>query len=113
MTAFAVAKVAIAAVVLAFCAWLAGRRTELAGFIVALPVASLLVLPLAYWEWGNSETAIHLGKSIMVALPFSLLFFAPFFVAERFDLGFWHCYAIGVGLLLPGYGFYRLVMGWL
>lgn len=90
--------------VIAFCAWLSKTKPMLAGFLVAMPLTTLLVLPLSMLQQNQSQEAVILfAKSILLALPFSLLFFVPFFVAERFKFSFWHCYLLGITLLVLGY----------
>lgn len=37
-------KIGIATIVIGFASWLAGKKPELAGFIIALPIVSLLAL---------------------------------------------------------------------
>lgn len=103
-------KVGIAASVIAFTSWLAGKKPELAGFIVALPLASLLALAFSYAEHRDSEASITFAKSILVGVPVSWLFFLPFFVAERFGIGFVTCYAIGIGLLAAGFHLHQYII---
>ena len=74
----------ISAVTISFASWLSGRFPTAAGFVVALPLATMLVLPLSYNEHGNAENTILLAKSILVAIPISLAFFVPFLLSGRF-----------------------------
>lgn len=104
------AKLFISAVVISFTSWLAGKRPELAGFIIALPIASLLALAFSYAEHRDTAASITFAKSILLAVPASYLFFLPFFVAERFGLGFWACYLIGLVLLGAGYGLHQWLL---
>ncbi|MFT5391133.1 MAG: hypothetical protein ACI8PT_001325 [Gammaproteobacteria bacterium] len=62
-------KMAIAATVIAFSSWLVGKKPELAGFVVALPLASLLALAFSYGEHRDSEASILFAKSILVGVP--------------------------------------------
>ena len=101
----------ISAAVIAFAASLAGRSPALAGLIVAMPIASMLVLPLAQLEHGDPAKTFVMARSIFAAIPVSLTFFLPFVVAERFGLGFWQAYAIGCALLPLGYLAHRAVIG--
>ena len=107
----AIIKVLIAATIISFCSWLSGKRPELAGFIIALPIVSLIVLAFSQFEWENAENTIRFAKSILVALPFSLLFFIPFLIADRMGLGFWECYGFGLLLLVVGFFIHRVIMG--
>jgi hypothetical protein len=100
-------KVGIAATVIGFSSWLAGKRPELAGFIIALPLASLIALAFAQIEHKDAETSITFAKSILIGVPVSWLFFAPFFFADRLGNSFWLSYLIGLGLLVAGFFIHR------
>jgi hypothetical protein len=78
-----VLNVVISAGVISLCAWLAGKRPDLAGFIVSLPLSTLLVLALNQIQYGDSAKGTLLAKSILVAIPSTLVFFIPFLLAER------------------------------
>ena len=108
-------NVLVSAVVIGFASWLSGRFPVLAGFMVAMPVATMLVLPLSYHEHGDAEASFLLARSIFVAIPISLTFFLPFLLSERLGLGFWQAYGLGclalpVGFLLHR-GVTRLLFG--
>lgn len=90
---FAAFKIAFSACVLAFASWLSGKRPEMAGFIVALPLVTLLVLPFSFAEYHDPAASIRFARSIFTAVPLSLLFFVPFLLADRLPFGFWGCTA--------------------
>jgi hypothetical protein len=102
-------NVFVSAVVISFASWLSGRLPSTAGFIVALPLATMLVLPLSFREHGSTETSILLAKSIFVAIPISATFFLPFLLSHRFSLSFWQAYAFGCVALLVGFLIHRAV----
>lgn len=106
-----ISKVILSAGVIAFASWLAGKKPALAGFIIALPLASLLALAFSYFQYRDAEASITFAKSIIIGVPISYLFFAPFFVAERFDLGFWGSYLTGIMLLGLGFLLHRWITG--
>lgn len=106
-----VSKVIIVAGVITFASWLAGRKPALAGFIIALPLASLLALAFSWFEHRDAAASITFAKSILIGVPVSYLFFAPFFVAERFNLGFWGSYLTGIALLGVGFLLHRWITG--
>ena len=58
----------------------------LARFLVAMPIATMLVLPPSYFAHGNPAHSIALAKSILLAIPVSLTFFLPFRLSARPDL---------------------------
>lgn len=98
----------VSAAVIGIAAWLSRRYPVSAGFLVALPLATLLVLPLAYLQHRDTDSAFEMARSILVALPISLLFFIPFLMRERFS--FWGAYALGCAMLPLGYFAHRAIM---
>ena len=106
----ALLKVIVAAIVIAVASWLSGKKPELAGFIVALPIASLIALAFSYLEHRDSEASITFAKSILVGVPVSYLFFVPFFFAEKLGNSFILSYAIGLLLLVMGFFLHRYIM---
>ena len=97
------AKVLLAALVIAFASWLSGKKPELSGFIIALPIASIIAIAFSYLEHKNTENTVIFAKSILVGIPVSYLFFLPFFFAKNFNMNFWLIYGLGIILLLIGY----------
>ncbi len=106
-------KLVVVSSIIAFSSWLAGKKPELAGFIVAMPITSILALVFSYLESKNDLTSITFAKSILIGVPVSWLFFLPFFLAERFGFGFWIAYILGLLLLIAGYFIHRFIMGFL
>ena len=104
-------KIGIAATVISFTSWLSGKKPELAGFIIALPIASLLALAFSQIEHRDAAASITFAKSILIGVPASWLFFAPFFFADRLGGNFWLCYGIGSALLVAGYFIHRAIVG--
>ena len=100
-------KIVIAAIVIGFASWLSGKKPELAGFIIALPIASLLALAFSYIEHHDVASSITFAKSIVIGIPVSWLFFLPFFFAEKYDYGFWMSYGVGLVLLVIGFFIHR------
>ena len=71
-------------------------------------MATLLVLPLAYLQHKDPGSAFQMARSILVALPITVLFFIPFLMRDRFS--FWGAYAAGCALLPVGYFMHRAIM---
>jgi hypothetical protein len=103
-------KISVAAVVIAFASWLSAKKPALAGFIVALPLVSLLALVFSYVEHESVEITVTFAKSILVGIPVSLLFFLPFFFADKLGYGFWVSYLMGIILLVMGYFIHQKIM---
>jgi hypothetical protein len=97
-------KISLAACLIAFASWLAGKAPKLAGFIIALPLTSMLALMAAHWEHQNAQLSQEFAVSIFKAVPLSLLFFVPFLFAEKIALPFWGLFLLGIALLAGGYG---------
>jgi hypothetical protein len=98
----------VSALVIGVAAWLSRRYPSGAGFLVALPLATMLVLPMAYLQHRDPATVFQLARGILVALPITLLFFVPFLFRDR--LSFWGAYALGCALLPIGYFAHRAIM---
>ena len=105
-----IGKTVLAAVTISFVSWLAGKRTELAGFLTALPLTTLLALAFAHAQYQNSEQSVAYAKSVFVAIPVSLLFFVPFLLSGKFNLNFWTCYFVGIGCLGVGYFIHSAIL---
>lgn len=103
-----VINVAVSATVISVASWVSRRYPATAGFIVAMPLASMLVLPLSQIQHGAAVDTVLFARSIFLAIPVSLMFFVPFLLAGRVGLGFWSLYAAGVVALLVGFGIHRL-----
>ena len=97
----------LSASVIAFAVWMSKTYPVMAGFIIALPLTSMLVLPLSHVQHDNPQNTFLLAKSIFVAIPVSLTFFLPFLLAPRFGLNFWQSYGVGCVLLTLGYFVHR------
>lgn len=106
---FTAFKILFSACIIAFSSWLAGKRPELAGFIIALPLMTLLVLPFNFAEYQDPENTVTFAKSILVAVPLSLTFFIPFLLADKImavapeGFGFWAVYVSGLACLSGAY----------
>lgn len=105
-----VLNVAVSAMVIAFASWLSGRLPAAAGFLVAMPLATLLVLPLSYRQHGDVAAAVLMARSIFLAIPVTLTFFVPFLLQERLGLGFWQAYLLGCAALPLGWLAHRVVV---
>jgi hypothetical protein len=108
---FFVFKVLISAFVIALAAWLSGRFPRAAGFLVALPLSTMLVLPLAYLEHQDPEKITALAKSILIALPGIVIFLLPFIFGSRWGLPFWVSYMVAVLWLIPAFFLHRFLFG--
>ena len=102
-------KVLLAALVIAFASWLSGKKPELSGFIISLPIASIIAIAFSYLEHKNTENSVIFAKSILVGVPISYLFFVPFFFAKSLNMNFWLIFGSGLILLIIGYFLHRYI----
>ena len=107
---FATLKIFFSAGLIAFSSWLSGKKPELAGFIIALPLASLLALAFSYAEYHDAANSVRFARSILVALPLTLVFFVPFLLAEKLPLGFWGLYGTGLALLVAAWFAHKWIL---
>ena len=90
--------------------WLIISKIAMAGFLTALPLTTLLALAFSQVQWGDAKQSVAYAKSIFIAIPISLLFFAPFLLAEKTNWGFWINYGVGISLLVIGYFIHKFVV---
>lgn len=90
--------------------WVARSNPVLGGFIVSLPLSTLITLGFSKAQSEDVANTFTLAKSIFVAVPLTLVFFLPFLVAERWKLSFWTSYVSGVALLAVSFFAHRWVM---
>lgn len=101
--AWFITKIILSGIIIAFASSLAGKRPLLAGFIVALPLMSILSLLFSYIEFKDMAKASTFAVSILTAVPLSLLFFLPFVLNRWLKFGFFTTYFIGLGCVAVGY----------
>ncbi|MCB0348404.1 MAG: hypothetical protein KDD37_06185 [Bdellovibrionales bacterium] len=99
----------VSASVISFCVWLAAKSPSIAGFVISLPISTLLVLALNQWQHGETGNGVVLAKSIFVAIPMTLVFFIPFLLSDRWKIPFWVCYGSGMGLLVAAYFVHKYI----
>ena len=102
-------KIVLAAIIIAFASWLSGQNPKLAGFIIALPLVSLIAIAFSYYEHNDIEKTILFTKSILVAVPVSYLFFLPFFFAKSLNMNFFLIYGTGLGFIIVGFFVHKYI----
>ncbi len=106
---FFVFKVIISGLIISFASWLSLKKPALAGFIISLPIVSLIAIVLSYNEHKNFEKTTVFAKSIVVGVPISLMFFVPFFFAKSLEMNFISTYVLGIFFLIIGYFIHRFI----
>ena len=100
---FFIFKILLSAIVIAGASWLSGKYPKLAGFIIALPLASST-------EHNSAETTITFAKSILIGVPASYFFFLPFFFAKSLNMNFWLIYSSGLAFLVVAFFVHKYVV---
>jgi hypothetical protein len=96
-------KILFVSSIIVFSSWLSAKKPELAGFITALPLVSIIAIALAYVQNHDVENTSKYARSIIFAVPISWLFFVPFFFIDKIPYGFWGAWVLGLVLLFCGY----------
>ncbi len=107
-------KMMASAALISFASGLAGKKPGLAGFIIALPLTTLIALAFTQVEHQDTQKSVEFAKSILLGVPLSLTFFIPFLFADRLKemggIGFWGLYTMGLVLLSGSYFLHRMLL---
>ena len=104
-----VLKIVLSSVILVAASWLAGKNPVLAGFIIALPLMSMLSLLFSYAQYRDMEKINEFANSILVAVPLSLTFFIPFVLNKWLKMGFTLTYLSAIGCLAASYFLHHFI----
>lgn len=102
-------KSLLSGLLIAFASWLAGRKPILAGFIIALPLMSMLSILFSWLEYRDAEKINQFAVSILAAVPLSLSFFIPFLLNRWLKMSFPMTYALAVGSVALAYLAHSLI----
>ena len=100
---FFVLKVVLSGLIIAGISGLAGKNPTLAGFLIALPILSVLAIGFSYLQYRDMGKINEFAASILVGLPLSALFFVPFLLNRWIKWGFVPTLLAGLALLYAGY----------
>ena len=96
-------KTLIAAVLISLASWVAGKKPVLAGFIIALPLASILAIIFSYAEYRDMGKINQFASSIFIAVPLSLTFFIPFLLNRWLKMNFAATFLLALACLAVSY----------
>ena len=102
-------KTLISGIVITFASWLAGRKPVLAGFIIALPLMSILSILFSYLEFRDMNKINQFAASILIGVPLSLTFFIPFILNKWLKMNFVPTYLLALGLLTGAYFLHQTI----
>jgi hypothetical protein len=104
-----VLKFFISGFLIVFASWLSGRKPILAGFIIALPLMSMLTILFSYLEYKDMGKVNEFATSIIVAVPLSLLFFVPFVLNKWLKMGFISTYLLAIGCAILAFFLHQFI----
>lgn len=104
-----IVKALASGAIITFAAWLAGKRPVLAGFIIALPLMSMLAILFSYLEYKDMGKINQFALSILVAVPLSLSFFVPFLLNKWLKLNFAGTYSLAIGCVVAAYALHSFI----
>ena len=102
-------KFIISGFLIVFASWLSGRKPILAGFIISLPLMSMLAILFSYLEYKDMARVNEFAASIIVAVPLSLLFFAPFVLNKWLKMGFIPTYLLAISCSTLAFFLHQLI----
>jgi hypothetical protein len=102
-------KVILSGCIIALASKLASKDSVLAGFLVALPLVSMLSILFAYGENHDMNKVNQFAGSILLAVPLSLTFFIPFLLNRWLKMSFFGTYVLGLVCLTVAYLAHRLI----
>lgn len=108
-TAFFMLKVIISAVIIAGASWLSGKKPFLAGFLIALPLMSILAVLFSYLQYRDMNRVNQFASSIFAAVPLSLCFFIPFLLNRWLKMDFLMTFGMGLLFLVAAYFIHHLI----
>jgi hypothetical protein len=102
-------KTLVSALLIAGLSSLAGRFPVLAGYLIALPLSTIMAVSFLYAQTGNGDLAAKFALSILAAIPVTMMFFVPFLLYSRFKGSFWLYVLAGIAILYLGFFIQRAI----
>lgn len=96
-------KTIVAGLLISFASWLAGKKPVLAGFIIALPLTSVIAILFSYAQYRDMDRINRFAQSIFVAVPLSLTFFVPFLLNRWVKMNFAATFLLSISCLAVSY----------
>lgn len=106
---FFIFKVVLSGIVIASASYLAGKNPVLAGFVIALPMMSILSIAFSYYEFRDMDKINTFAVSILAGVPLSLFFFAPFVLNRWLKMNFAMTYTSAFIFLAAAYLLHQMI----
>ena len=88
-------RVVVAAIIIVFTSELSKRYPRYGALLLSLPLVSILAFIMSWQQHRDMSNLSRMARETLILVPLGLPFFIPFAFAERWDLGFWSCMALG------------------
>ncbi len=102
-TVFFAFKVITSALIITGASWLSGKKPILAGFLIALPLMSILAILFSYLQYRDMHKVNQFAGAIFAAVPLSLCFFIPFLLNRWLKMNFVMTFGAGLLFLAAAY----------
>jgi len=99
-----IARGLIAGAVIVGVTALSNRSPRMGGFLLTLPLVSILAFISTWQQKHDLETIARLSRETLVLVPLGLPFFVPLAFAGKFGLGFWSAFGLGIVLAVVTIG---------
>ena len=77
---------------------LAQRSPRVGALVLTLPITSIIAFVAVWARLGNLRTVSGRARETLILVPLGLPFFVPLAFADRFGLGFWWAFILGIVL---------------
>jgi hypothetical protein len=89
-------KAILSAAIIVAVSELSRRSPRLGGFLLTLPIVSVLALTTTWLRDHDLKNVSQLARETLILVPLGLPFFVPLAFAERLGLGFWAAIVWGI-----------------
>lgn len=91
-----VARVAIASITIVAVSELSRRLPRAGALLLSLPTVSILAFVMAWRQHRDLPAVSQLARETLILVPLGLPFFMPLALADRWRLGFWAAFGLGI-----------------
>lgn len=91
-----VLKALISAAVIVTVAEVSRKFPRLGALLLTLPIVSLLAFVTSWTQHHDLPSLSKMSRETLILVPLGLPFFIPLAFAERWGLGFWQAFLLGI-----------------
>ena len=89
-------KALVSAAVIVAVAEVSRKFPRLGALVLTLPIVSLLAFVTSWTQYHDLPSLSKMARETLILVPLGLPFFIPLAFAERWGLGFWQAYLLGL-----------------